>query len=188
VLIAGAAWDTLGLPIAANNSEDPCVLFLGQYEHSFDDKGRIAIPKAIRDAWDVERDGQAWCAVPWVGGIIRLYTEKAFQARAGIGQPSLTPDPDEAELRATLFGLSSRIEPDAAGRIRVPEEMRRLTGLGGEVVLVGAGDWLEIRDRTQWSQSKQQRLQALPEVMARLEQRRRDGRRSAGSAPSDSCA
>ncbi len=164
------------------------MLFLGQYEHSFDDKGRIAIPKAIRDAWDVERDGQAWCAVPWVGGVIRLYTEKGFQARAGIGQPTLTPDPVEAELRATLFGLSSRIEPDAAGRIRVPEEMRRLTGLGSEVVLVGAGDWLEIRDRAQWSQSKRKRLEALPEVMAQLERRRRGDRGAQDVTPSDGCA
>jgi len=148
------------------------VLFTSQYEHSIDAKHRLAIPSDIRNRWRVESEGTAWFAVPWPGGLIRLYPERAFEARAASGELTLTPDEDEAELQATLFGLSARIEMDSAGRIRLPEEMLTLVGLGTEVVLVGAGDRLEIRDRSQWGKTRGDRLAQLPELMARISARK----------------
>ncbi|MCA9305025.1 MAG: hypothetical protein R3B46_08345 [Phycisphaerales bacterium] len=148
------------------------MLFTSQYEHSIDAKHRLAIPSDIRNRWRVESEGTAWFAVPWPGGLIRLYPERAFEARAASGELTLTPDEDEAELQATLFGLSARIEMDSAGRIRLPEEMLTLVGLGTEVVLVGAGDRLEIRDRSQWGKTRGDRLAQLPELMARISARK----------------
>lgn len=145
------------------------MLFIGHHEHSIDAKCRLAIPKAIRTGWRRELDGEAWYALPWVGGVIRLYTEREFEARSSMGRASLTADPDEATLRQTLFGLAARLEMDAAGRIRLPEDMLALVGLGNEVALVGLGAWLEIHDRAAWRTSKKGRLQQLPDVMRRLE-------------------
>lgn len=151
------------------------MLFTGQYEHTIDAKNRLAIPAGIRARWDPTQDGAAFYAVPWVGGLIRLYTESDFNARAGSTPLTLTPDEDEAELAATLFGFAMRVEPDSAGRVRLSEEMLSLTGLPREVVLVGAGDRLEVRDRSQWEQSKQQRLEQLPELMRRISAKKRGG-------------
>lgn len=156
--------------------------FTGQYEHTIDAKNRLAIPASIRSRWDPTRDGAAWYAVPWVGGLIRLYTETDFNVRAGAMPQTLTPDEDEAEVQATLFGLAHRTELDSAGRIRVPEEMLALTGLPREVVLVGAGDRLEIRSRSAWEQSKKERLAQLPELMRRVSARRGGGNGSGGGA------
>lgn len=154
------------------------MLFSNNYEHSIDAKHRLAIPAAVRDQWRVEEDGVAWQAVPWVGGIIRLYTEKDFSTRARSSFLSLTPDEDEAELQATLFGLSARLEMDSVGRIRIPEEMLSITGLGAEVVLVGCGDRLEIRDRKGWLESKKDRLAQLPELMSRISAKKERAGRS----------
>lgn len=148
------------------------MLFTGHYEHTIDSKRRLAIPADIRSRWEAQRHGAAWYAVPWLGRIIRLYTETAFKTRAADYSLSLTPDEDEAELLATLFGLSARLEPDAAGRIRFPDEMLDLVGLENEVVLVGVGDWLEVRDRAEWRTSMRQRLEQLPEMMRRVESKR----------------
>lgn len=153
------------------------MLFTGQYEHSIDAKQRLAIPAEIRAQWRPEVHGGAWFAVPWTGGIIRLYSELDFNNRAKTGFLSLTPDEDEAELQATLFGFSVRIEMDAAGRIRLPEEMLKLTGLGPEVILIGAGDRMEIRDRKSWRESKASRLAQLPELIERISARRERGGR-----------
>jgi MraZ protein len=153
------------------------VLFTGQYEHSIDSKQRVAIPADIRARWNEDEDGGAWYAVPWRGGIIRLYTERDFARRAQTGFLSLTPDEDEAELQATLFGLTARLEMDSAGRVRLPEEMLTLTGLPTDVVLVGAGDRLEIRARGAWRDSKRGRLEQLPELVERISARRERGSR-----------
>lgn len=148
------------------------MLFTGSYEHTIDSKSRLAIPADIRSRWSPEVDGTAWYAVPWIGGAIRLYTEAMFTERSRRYSSSLTPDPDQAELLTTLFGLARRVEMDTAGRIRLPEETVSLTGLAPEVALVGAGDWIEIRDRSAWRESMKARLEALPELMARLERKR----------------
>lgn len=143
------------------------VLFTGQYEHVIDAKQRLAIPADIRSRWRPETDGLAWFAVPWPGGVIRLYTESRFNALAESRSQTLTPDEDEAEIQASLFGLSRRVEMDSAGRVRLPEDMLQLTGVNGEVALIGAGDRLEIRDRASWQASMAQRLASLPGLIAR---------------------
>lgn len=148
------------------------MLLTGQYEHSIDAKQRLAIPADIRGRWRTEEDGSAWIAVPWTGGIIRLYTELDFTRRASTGFLTLTPDEDEAELQATLFGLAARLPMDSVGRIRIPEEQLKLTKLPTEVIVIGAGDRLEIRDRASWNGSKGQRLEQLPELVARISARR----------------
>lgn len=150
------------------------MLFTHEYEHTIDSKNRLAIPAEIRGWWKTEEDGAGWFAVPWSRGLIRLYTERDFHDRALARPLTLTPDEDEAELQATLFGLSARLEMDSAGRIRLPEEMLALVELGSEVVLVGAGDRLEIRDRRTWRESKGTRLGQLQTLLKRVSAKRTD--------------
>jgi division/cell wall cluster transcriptional repressor MraZ len=42
------------------------------------------------------------------------------------------------------------VEIDRQGRLRVPPELARLASLGGDVVLLGVGDHLELWDRRTW--------------------------------------
>ena len=150
------------------------MLFVGSYEHTIDAKNRLAIPADFRSQWDPKVDGTAWFAIPWPGNRIRLYTETTFQELARRYSSSLTPDEDQAELLTTLFGLSRRLEMDSAGRIRFPDDMLSLTGLSGEVTLVGGGDRLEIRDRAAWRKSLQGRLDTLPEQIGKSERKQRE--------------
>ncbi len=147
------------------------MLLTGQYEHVIDAKQRLAIPADIRSQWRPEQDGGAWYAVPWPNRTIRLYTESRFRSLAEGRSQTLTPDEDEAEVQVALFGFSRRLEMDAAGRIRFPEDMLQMTGLSGEVTLVGAGDRLEIHDRTHWRSKRDERLQSLPDLIKRSAKR-----------------
>lgn len=148
------------------------MLFTGSYEHSIDAKHRLAIPAEIRSQWSFEEDGAAWYALPWVREkVIRLYTERYFKSRAAGYFRSLTPGTDEAKLNRVLFGSAARLEMDTAGRIRLPERLITLVGLGGEVTLVGSGDWLEIQDREEWNRTMRADLEELPDLLARLEEK-----------------
>src|SRR5690606_37635795 len=122
--------------------------------------------------WSEDEHGSAFYAVPWPGNLIRLYTERHFRTLASSRSLTLTPDEDEAELQATLFGLSRRVEMDKAGRIRLHEDLLAMTGLSKEVVLIGAGDRLEIRDRAAWTATKNDRLNQLPELIRRINARK----------------
>ena len=148
------------------------MLFTGHYEHTIDAKNRLAIPADIRNQWIAEEHGAAWYATPWVGSVIRLYTEADFKARAREHMLGLTPDADHAALLSTLFGLSARLEPDSAGRIRISADLLDLVDLNSEIILVGCGEWLEIRDRAVWRASLKDRIKQIPSLMQRLNDRR----------------
>lgn len=149
------------------------MLLIGQFEYSIDDKGRLPIPKEIRATWSKERDGEAWYAMPWIDGAVRLYTEAQFLLRAEAVTPAtLTPSEDEAELQRLLFGQSARLTLDSAHRVRLPDTMMKVVGLDRQVVLIGCGDRLEVRGREAWAASQQERLAALPELLRRIEAKR----------------
>lgn len=151
------------------------MLLTGEYEHTIDAKHRLAIPAEVRARWRPEEDGSAWYAVAIRPGLIRLYTERSFVDRAASQPLTLAPEEDEAELQAAFFGSTARLELDSAGRVRLPEVMLEIVGLPAEVVLVGAGDRLEVRDRAEWRSSRRARLAQLPELMRRISARKERG-------------
>lgn len=149
------------------------MLFTGHSEHSIDAKLRLAVPKKYRAQWTPERDGTAWYCVPWPGEGLRLYTEKTFKALADQSEQTLTPDSDVGQLEADLFGFAERLTEDATGRIPLPKLHVELTGLGSKVVIVGAKNRLEVRDRDTWMATQRERFEALPELVARIEAKKR---------------
>lgn len=149
------------------------MLFTGFAELTVDAKGRLAIPAKYRSQWMPERDGSAWFCVPWAEGrMLRLYTEGRFTQLSEAAPHSLTPGADEANLDADFYGLVSRIEMDSAGRIVLPRELTEMVGLGNEVVVIGARNRLEVRDRAAWKASLQERFNSLPRLVERIEAKR----------------
>lgn len=154
------------------------LLFTGQAEASIDQKDRLAIPSKYRSQWQAARDGEAWMSVPWPGGILRLYTETRFAELANSVRGNLAPGEDEAALDAAFFSSAERLEMDSTGRIRIPRHQLELAGVGAEVMVIGARDRLELRDRVAWKAAERARFEALPSLVARIE-----AKKSGGSTP-----
>ncbi len=148
------------------------MLFTGHAEATIDAKGRLGIPSKFRSKVDPGQEGPEWVCVPWPGGVLRVYTAKRFEELASRGASSLTPDQDLAELQSTLYGMAESVEPDGAGRISLPKHLVELVKVGSEVVVVGAGDRLEVHDRATWQQSLEKRFSNLPSLVARLGSRK----------------
>lgn len=150
--------------------------FTGRYEHTIDAKNRLAVPSEIRDLVKEHGEGEVWYALPWrKENLLRVYTEQAFDELAANWPQSLIPDPVEAELGATLFGFAARMEIDSAGRVRFPEDYLGLVGLNKEVIIIGAGNCLEIRDRAKWRQQEIQRLEDMAAQAAKVNARKHAG-------------
>ncbi|MEM1071381.1 MAG: hypothetical protein AAGB48_10910 [Planctomycetota bacterium] len=146
------------------------MFFTGSTELNIDAKGRLSIPSRYRSQrkdHDNANDSPAWITLPWPDGSIRIYTEATFQELASAWTDSLTLSEDQAALRRSIFASAERIEPDSAGRIRVPQKHLDLAAIGSEVVVIGAGSMLEIRDRTRWLDDEQKRFNELPTLIAR---------------------
>lgn len=151
------------------------MLFTGNAEVSIDQKQRLAIPAKYRAQAEEAGGGTSWRCLPWPDGCLRLYPNATFESLAGRLPTSLVPGADEAELQRSLFGLAERVEPDSVGRITIPKTLIELVGLGAEVMVVGAGDRLEVIDRGAWKAILKQQFQNLPTLVARLGDRLRGG-------------
>ncbi len=120
--------------------------FRGTYEHTLDDRGRVAIPARYRHEFPDDRV----VITPGVDGCLEIYSESGFLERS---------DRVAAEPDTTRFGRQSRrlfdarsfdTELDRQGRILIPAAYREMVGLNGAVVIVGRRECLEIWDPGKW--------------------------------------
>ncbi len=151
------------------------MLFTGEFEHTIDSKGRMAIPSEIRSRMKKEEDGEAFYLTIGSNRALRLYPEKGFERLAAMIEEGLVTDEAVQEFDQLLFPLSRRLEVDSAGRIRLPDRMMERAGIGKDVVLIGVRDHLEIRDLRQWNAELEQRLAKQDEIFRRFVRRDRTG-------------
>ncbi len=149
------------------------VLFTGEFEHTVDTKGRLAIPSEIRSRMKKVEDGEAFYLTIGSNRALRLYPEKGFERLAAMIEEGLVTDEAVQEFDQLLFPLSRRLELDSAGRIRLPDRMMERAALGKEVVLIGVRDHLEIRDLKQWNAELEERLAKQEEIFSRFVRRGR---------------
>ena len=126
------------------------MVFRGTYDHTFDAKNRLTVPAKYRDKLGSQvvvsrpTDEQP-CLGIWRPEDHEARTE---QTLALVESPH---SPKAAALRRWLYGNSVDVELDKAGRIMVPAFLIDAAGLGREVVIAGAGDSLEVWNRTDWA-------------------------------------
>ena|SRR5437763_7673217 len=119
-------------------------MFLGQYEHTIDAKGRMAVPARFR----VQLDRGAVIS-KGMGTCLSVYTLQRWEERSA----ELAADKSIEELRdfeRRIYPSASDIELDGQGRLVIPAILRAYAGLGNEVTVAGVRDHFEIWDRTTW--------------------------------------
>lgn len=115
-------------------------MFLGQYHHNLDEKGRLTIPARFRDVLAAEG---AYILQGFDRNLMVL-TAAAFEAMSlRVNQMSLT-DPTARLLKRLIFSTADRVEVDRAGRILIPQFLRQSAELNGDTVVVGSGSYFEI--------------------------------------------
>lgn len=122
-------------------------MFLGQYHHKIDNKGRLSLPARFREAL---ADG-AYITRGFESNLMVL-TRTGFQAIWDyLAAMSLT-DPLARALRRLIFAQAAQVTLDSAGRILIPPFLRQAVGLDGEAVVVGAGDYIELWPPAAWEE------------------------------------
>lgn len=122
-------------------------MFLGRYEHTIDDKGRLTIPARYRELLE---DG-AYVTQGFEHNLIVHPVASFEEMSAKVNQLAIT-DPVARQLRRYIFSAAERCEFDKAGRILLPQFLRDMAKLDGSVVLVGAGAYFEIWSASNWTQ------------------------------------
>lgn len=124
---------------------------LGQFEHSMDDKGRVAIPRGLRQGLQ-RGDGASpvltrCMDVPAVGVYAPAQWRALEKKLAGLSKAQ----PSVLKFRRKFFSNAVQSPLDAQGRVRIPPHLRRYAGLEKECTVAGAGERIEIWDRERFA-------------------------------------
>ena len=125
-------------------------MFIGEYQHTLDEKGRLALPAKYRanlSSGAVVTRGLDRC--------LFLYPRNEWEKLATrLAALPVSQANTRAIARLMLAGAMD-VTPDKLGRMLIPEYLREYAGLERSVVLSGLYNRLEIWDREQWEKYKQ---------------------------------
>jgi MraZ protein len=130
-------------------------MFLGQFYHSVDEKGRLTIPAGFRDGFV---DGLY--ITQGFDKNLRILTGLAFNEMSEKVVRMSETNPKIRKLRRLFFASASRVALDRLGRVLIPQFLRSFAGLEKEAVIVGVGNFIEVWSPLSW----QEQLQDLSDI------------------------
>lgn len=120
-------------------------MFIGEYKHSIDDKGRLAIPKKFRA--DLETGA---VVTRGLDASLFLFPKEEWDKLAQkLASLPLGQSNSRAFARLMLAGAMD-VELDKQGRVVLPEYLRSYAGLDKNVVIAGLFTRLELWDEEKW--------------------------------------
>jgi MraZ protein len=127
------------------------VVFQGANQINLDAKGRMAVPTRARDP--LTQGGTVRLVLTaHPDGCLLLYPNPAWDPirTQVMAFPSL--DRQLSVWKRLLVGFAQEVEPDAAGRLLLPPELREFAHITRQVMFVGQGSHFEIWDLENWNQ------------------------------------
>jgi MraZ protein len=120
-------------------------MFLGQFEHTIDEKGRLIIPARYRELLA----SSAYITRGFDRNLIVLTGPHFQRIYQNVNSMSLTVSAAR-DLRRLIFSNAVAVEFDKAGRILIPQFLRDAAGLTGATLLIGMGEYFEVWSAENW--------------------------------------
>ena len=146
---SGKKWCKVGEKVVTTPSKAPLVverMFLGEYQHTIDDKGRMTIPSRFRSELAngvVVTRGLDRCLFAFPQNEWEKFVQNLRQ------KSSLTHKTTR-DFNRFLFSGAKDIIPDRQGRILLPTYLRQYAELDSEAIVIGADTRLEIWQPDRW--------------------------------------
>lgn len=124
-------------------------MFLGEYLHTIDEKGRITIPAKFRAFLDT-----GMVATRGLDRCIVVYPTDAWKALVDkiMGLPS-TPRPMR-EYARLIFSAAADLRVDRQGRILIPSVLYNYAEIDSEAIIIGMQDRFEIWQPKRWQEHR----------------------------------
>ena len=123
-------------------------MFMGEYNHTVDAKGRLIVPSKFR-----EQLGDEFVVTKGLDGCLFVYENTEWKAlEEKLHALPLTNANARKFSRFFLAGATT-CDVDKLGRILVPAVLRDFAGIDKDAVLVGVGSRIEIWSKDAWNES-----------------------------------
>jgi MraZ protein len=138
--------------------------FHGTFDHTLDSKNRLTVPSKLRTAF-----AEGAFLVRSTERCISLYPSATYSSLTEAALSGLNPlHPQARELRRYFHSNASQVELDSAGRVMLSARQLEHAGIDRDVVVIGAGDCLELWDPSTWADYDQDLTARAPDITASL--------------------
>jgi MraZ protein len=125
-------------------------MFMGEYSHTIDSKGRLIVPSKFR-----ENLGDEFVVTKGLDGCLFVYSQEEWMnIEEKFKQVSLTTK-DARKFSRFFFAGAATVEVDKQGRILLPSVLREFAGLEKDIVSVGVLSRIEIWSKDKWQESNE---------------------------------
>ena len=123
-------------------------MFMGEYGHSLDPKGRLIIPSKFREAL-----GERFVITRSLDHCLCIYAMEDWEKF--VSRLNDIPYNVKKQRQLVRFFLSgaNEVEPDKQGRVLIPGNLREAAGIEKDVILVGVGSRIEVWSREAWEEN-----------------------------------
>lgn len=120
-------------------------MFIGEYQHTLDAKGRMFVPSKFRD--DL---GDTFIVTLGLDNCLFVFPQEEFERlKAKLDAISIT-NKDARTFARFFFAGASECEMDKQGRIMIPGKLRDYAGLSKDVTVVGVSNRVELWNTESW--------------------------------------
>lgn len=139
-------------------------MFMGEYNHTIDTKGRLIIPSKFREVL-----GDEFVVTKGLDGCLFVYDNQEWSAfEEKLKALPLMNKESRKFVRFFLAGAAN-VEVDKQGRILIPSVLREFAELDKDVVLVGVANRIEIWSKEKWEEaSEYDDMEEIAEHMSEL--------------------
>lgn len=116
------------------------IKFLGSYEHTLDDKGRVSLPASFRR----EAADQRFVLVQPYAPALALYPESEWMEVERRLTELVGKNPKARMYVLSVVSNAVEVTLDGQGRILIPQRFQEAAELSGSVLVVGAIDKVEL--------------------------------------------
>jgi len=130
-------------------------MFIGEYKHTIDEKGRVAIPAKLRYSRIGEEE--YWVTTKGFDHCLFVYPRNEWEeiVQRINEKLSLTKREDRSFLRMFVSPANEQIV-DKQGRIAIPQGLREYAGINRDVIILGAINRIEIWSEESWNKYRQE--------------------------------
>lgn len=120
-------------------------MFMGEYNHTIDAKGRLIIPSKFREVL-----GDEFVVTKGMDGCLFVYDFSEWQVFAEKLRTLPMMDKDARQFTRFFLAGAATVEVDKQGRILLPSVLREFADITKDAVLIGVGSRIEIWSKDRW--------------------------------------
>lgn len=138
-------------------------MFLGEYQHTLDAKGRVSLPRRFRD-----ETGSKVVVSKSLDKCLYVYTAEGYQRFYDKLMNASGFVRDSRAVQRRFLAGALEVEIDSAGRVALTPGFRKFASLTKDVIIAGIGDHIEIWDAQAWAEYEAENESTIEEAAEEL--------------------